>query len=306
MSTLADDARRERLMRNFRGYLSLERGLSPNTVEAYATDIRRLIEAAQADGRDPVQLDTEYLRAFIAELDSLDIGARSIARNISSLKSFYRWLALDGQRPDNPTMLIDAPAIPEHLPTVLSLDEIDAMIAAIDLSHPQGPRNRVIVETLYGCGLRVSELITLRLSRLALEQDYIMVTGKGSKERMVPINAYNSSLLREYIDGDRAELTPRPGSEDTVFLNRLGNALTRNMVFIIVRDLARLAGIRRPIGPHTLRHSFASHLLEGGANLRAIQMMLGHASIETTEIYLHVQTSRLREQILSFHPRNRR
>ncbi len=296
----------ERLLRGYRGYLSLERGLSANTLEAYCSDVRRLLEMCVDDGVDILKIDAEYLQNFLAELHSLEISARSVARIISALKSFFRWLEIEDRRNDNPTLLIETPSFPAHLPTVLSIDEIDAMISCIDMSSPQGQRNRLIIETLYGCGLRVSELITLQISRMSLDNGYIMVTGKGSKERMVPVNEYNAELIRTYIDTDRSIITSKLGSEDTLFLGRRGAGLTRNMVFMIIRDLARLAGIRRPVGPHTLRHSFATHLLEGGANLRAIQMMLGHASIATTEIYLHVTTTRLRDQILAFHPRNRR
>lgn len=306
MSALGDIAARQRLMRAYRGYLSLERGLSPNTLGAYCTDINRLLDTIAADGLDPATVDAEYLSAFVADLHSLDISPRSVARTVSALKSFFRWMEMDSRRSDDPSHLLETPSFPAHLPTVLSVAEIDAMISCIDLSDPLGRRNRLIVETLYGCGLRVSELISLQVSRMALDRGYIMVTGKGSKERMVPLNPYNAGLIQDYVDTDRSLVTPRPGSEDTLILGRHGGAITRNMVFMIIRDFARLAGIRRPIGPHTLRHSFATHLLEGGANLRAIQMMLGHASIATTEIYLHVTTTRLRDQILAFHPRNRR
>ncbi len=294
----------ESLLKAYSAYLSLERGLSANTLVAYTTDISRLLDTMATDKRTVFDVDDTYLQYYIGDLHDLSIAPRSVARIISSIKSFFHWLDIDGRRGDDPTLLLESPAFPAHLPTVLSVQQIDDMIAAISPETHHAQRNRVIIETLYGCGLRVSELINLELSRLALDQHYILVTGKGSKERMVPISEYNARLIREYVADERSHIIAKPSHEDIVFLNRCGRRLTRNMVFIIIRDLARDAGIKQPIGPHTLRHSFATHLLEGGANLRAIQMMLGHVSIATTEIYLHLQTAQLRQQILTYHPRN--
>lgn len=300
----ASTVQAERLLRAYAGHLKLERGLSQNTIDAYTADISRLLQTMADDGADPTSADTEYLHGYVADLTALHLSPRSIARIVSAMRSFFRWLVSDGRRSDNPTVLLETPQFPTHLPTILSTSEIDAICATFDLSDPLEQRNRLIIETLYGCGLRVSELITLQMSRINLKDNYLMVTGKGSKERMVPMNDYNSALIAEYMAGARSHIVPAPGHEDTLILGRRGSGLTRNMVFMIIRDHARLAGIRRPVGPHTLRHSFATHLLEGGANLRAIQMMLGHSSIATTEIYLHLTTSRLRQQILAYHPRN--
>lgn len=294
----------DRLVRGYDAYLKLERGLADNTRAAYLSDLQRLLDVLAADDRSPADVSMDTLQAFLADMHDLDIAPRSIARIVSGIKSFYDWMTLEGYVELNPTELLETPRFPEHLPTVLTVSEIDAMVEAVDLSTPEGRRNRVILETLYGCGLRVSELVNLEMSRLGLDDGFLVVVGKGNKERMVPLSDYTAKLIAEYIDGDRAAITPGRHQEDFVFLNRRGHRLSRNMIFMIVRDLARAAGIQRPVSPHTLRHSFATHLLEGGANLRAIQQMLGHVSIATTEVYLHVRTSTLRTQILAHHPRN--
>lgn len=295
----------QRLLANYEAYLRLERGHSLNTTAAYMADVLRLCNALADQGIAPLQASLPQLAELLGQMAQMGISPRSVARMVSAIKSFYGWMTLEGYTPNDPSALLEPPAYGMHLPTVLSLDEINAMEALIDLSQPQGQRNLAIIEVLYGCGLRVSEALNLEISRLHLPQGFILVLGKGNKERLVPIAPATARLLQAYLEQTRTAITPVPGHEDIVFLNRRGHSLTRNMVFMIVRNLALRAGIRRPIGPHTLRHSFATHLLEGGANLRAIQMMLGHASIATTEIYLHTQTQALRHQILAHHPRNR-
>lgn len=295
----------ERILQAYTAYLQLERGLSDNTRESYQFDITKFVGFLSREGialRD-VTLDT--LTNFVADLHDLGIAPRSQARIISGLKSFFRFLKTDGYLDENPALLLAAPLTGRHLPEVLTVEEIDAMIDCIDLSTPEGRRNRAIIETLYSCGLRVSELVDLEISKLFLADGYIVVSGKGSKERIVPISPVASDLITDYLP-ERNQMDVKPGEENVVFLNRRGHRLTRQMIFTIIRRLAALAGIRKVISPHTLRHSFATHLLEGGANLRAIQQMLGHESIATTEIYLHLDTTHLREEIIMYHPRNRR
>lgn len=291
------------LREHYYAYLLLERGLSENTRAAYMADLDRL--AAWLPDADTIGAATvDDIAAFVQSVFDLGVATRSQARILSGIKSFYRFLVMEGMRDDDPAAQIDAPAIGRHLPEVLTTDEIDAMIAAIDLSSPTGRRNRAIIEVLYGSGLRVSELCNLEQRRVYLQEQFLVVQGKGSKERMVPLSDEAADQIEIYLA--TRDVTPKPGEEDYLFLNRRGAHLTRVMVFYIVRDLAAAAGVRKVISPHTLRHSFATHLLEGGANLRAIQQMLGHESIGTTEIYLHLDNSHLREEILTHHPRNRR
>lgn len=290
------------LREHYYAYLLLERGLSENTRAAYMTDLDRL--AAWLPDVDTIGAATVAdIAAFVQSVFELGVAARSQARILSGIKSFFRFLVMDGMRDDDPASQVDAPAIGRHLPEVLTVDEIDAMIAAIDLDSPTGRRNRAIIEVLYGSGLRVSELCTLEQRRVYLQEQFLVVQGKGSKERMVPLSDEAADQIELYLA--TRDVMPKPGEEDFLFLNRRGAHLTRVMVFYIVRDLAAAAGIRKTISPHTLRHSFATHLLEGGANLRAIQQMLGHESIGTTEIYLHLDSSHLREEILLHHPRNK-
>ena len=295
----------QRLADSFRAYLSVERGLSDNTREAYLSDVGKFLAWASADPAcpGPASVQESHLQGFLASLFDVGISPRSQARILSGLRSFFKFLRIEGYIDSDPTALIDSPRLPRHLPEVLTLEEIDAMESEVDLTKPEGQRNLAIVETLYSCGLRVSELCNLAISRISLSDMAMLVEGKGSKERMVPMSESAAGLINIYLPDRPA---PKPGEEDILFLNRRGHRLTRVMVFYIIRDLAERAGIRRPISPHTLRHSFATHLLEGGANLRAIQMMLGHESIGTTQIYLHTDTSRLRSEILRFHPRNSR
>lgn len=289
---------------DYEAYLMLERGLSSNTREAYLTDVTKLLGYLAAEDIKLRDTDLQVLHAFVASLYDIGISSRSQARIISGIKSFFRFLKSEGYIESNPTLLLEGTGKHRHLPEVLRIDEIDSMIEAIDMTKPEGQRNRAIIETLYSCGLRVSELVDLEISNIYAAEQYVIVRGKGDKERLVPIS---ESALREiaaYLE-QRADLPIKRGEENILFLNRRGSRLTRVMIFYIIRDLAARAGIRKTISPHTLRHSFATHLLEGGANLRAIQQMLGHEDIGTTEIYLHVDRSRLREEVLLHHPRNK-
>ena len=287
-------------------YLRIEKGLSDNTARGYATDVEHLVSYLRSEGISPENADGVALELFVGTLKDLGIQARSQARIVSGIKSFYKFLQLEGYTDGNPTQLLPAPHIGRHLPEVLTVDEIDQMLSCIDMSTPEGIRNRAIIETMYGCGLRVSELIGLRLSSIYSDEQYIIVNGKGNKQRLVPISPIALELIANYIHDVRGTMTIKKGNDDIVFLNRRGSALSRQMVFIIIKQLCELAGIRKTVSPHTLRHSFATHLLEGGANLRAIQQMLGHESIATTEIYMHIDRTMLRDEILQHHPRNRR
>ncbi|EPD98028.1 site-specific tyrosine recombinase XerD [Capnocytophaga sp. oral taxon 336] len=291
---------------DYQNYLRLQRGLSQNTVVSYGLDIEKLIGYLEkyniTEPADTIQVDT--LRQFVYEV-SKELNARSQARLISALKSFFKFMISEKGREDFPMSLIDSPKIGVKLPDTLSLKEIDAMLASIDLSTDEGHRNKAIIETLYGCGLRVSELVSLRLSDLFFEEDFIRVMGKGSKQRLVPIESYTQKQINNYINNQRKQLKIAKGHEDYVFLNRRGKQLTRAMIFTIVRQVAENIGLQKTISPHTFRHSFATHLLENGANLRAIQMMLGHENITTTEIYVHVEKSYLREALVKYHPRHK-
>lgn len=289
----------------YEAYLILERGLSDNTREAYVRDVGKLVRYLETEKVTLREVTTDTLRAFAADLFDLGISPRTQARIVSGIKSFFRFLKLEGYLDSNPSLLLESPALRRHLPEVLRVDEIDAMIGAIDMEKAEGQRNRAIMETLYGCGLRVSELINLEISKLYFDEQFIMVHGKGDKERIVPISPQAIREIKDYIP-DRALLPVKRGEENILFLNRRGHRLTRVMIFYIIKQLAEAAGIRKEVSPHTLRHSFATHLLEGGANLRAIQQMLGHEDISTTEIYLHIDRSMLRAEILAHHPRNAR
>ncbi len=292
----------EKVLDGYEAYLKLERGRSDNTCSAYLHDVKMLL--SYLAGMPLAQVSRDELNNFVATLYDLGIQASSKARIISGVKSFFKYLRLEGYIEDNPTELLEAPRQRRYLPDVLTVEEIDALIAAIDLSSREGERNRAIIETLYGCGLRVSELVSLRLSQIYPAEGLISVVGKGDKQRYVPISDATLKAITDYANGSRGEVTIKRGNEDILFLNRRGAALSRVMVFYIIKELCERAGIRKNISPHTLRHSFATHLLEGGANLRAIQQMLGHESISTTEIYVHIDRSRLRQEILLHHPRN--
>lgn len=290
---------------HYEAFLLLERGLSPNTRLGYIADVERLAQWMDDTGIDIADADGSLLHDFVCDLHDLGIAPRSQARIVSGIRSFYRYLVVEGVNEANPAETLESPRTGRHLPEVLSIDEVQSMFDAIDLGHPQGRRNRAILEILYGSGLRVSELCTLERRRVNLAEGYLVVEGKGSKERMVPVSEAAAEQIELYLDERWRRGDPvKAGEEDYLFLNRRGAHLTRVMVFYIVRQLAETAGVKKTISPHTLRHSFATHLLEGGANLRAIQQMLGHSSIATTEIYLHLDNTRLREEILLHHPRN--
>jgi len=290
--------------RRFLGHLTLEKGMSTNTAQAYSDDVDKLTRYLADAGVGIEHATTDDLERFVCTLQDLGIQPRSQARIISGVKSFYKFLRIEGFMDKDPTELLLTPKIGRHLPEVLTISEIDAMIDCIDMSKAEGQRNRAIIETLYGCGLRVSELVTLKLSQLFIEERYVIIQGKGNKQRLVPISPVAIEQIGLYLEQTRSHQVVQRGSEDILFLNRRGAMLTRQMVFYIVKQLCQLAGIRKVISPHTLRHSFATHLLEGGANLRAIQQMLGHESITTTEIYVHIDRTRLRDEILAHHPRN--
>ena len=296
----------ERVKRNYLVYLRIEKGLAENTAAAYGDDVDKLTGFLADQGIAVERATTDDLDHFVAALHDLGIGPRSVARIISGIKSFYKYLRLEGFTDDTPTSLLDSPRLGRHLPEVLTLDEIDAMVGCIDMSTPEGLRNRAIIETMYGCGLRVSELVGLQMSLVYADEEFVVVRGKGDKQRLVPISQVALELIGRYVSEVRSHLVVKRGCEDILFLNRRGGQLSRQMVFIIIKRLCELAGIHKTVSPHTLRHSFATHLLEGGANLRAIQQMLGHESITTTEIYVHIDRSRLRQEIMEHHPRNRR
>jgi integrase/recombinase XerD len=291
-------------IKEYQMYLKIERGLSKNTIDSYTKDLEKLCLFLEENGIDisPVAIDSAIVKQFIYEV-AKKVASRSQARIISGLKSFFDYLVFEEYRDTNPTDLLETPKIGRKLPDTLSQDEIDTLIAAIDLSHPQGERNRTIFETMYSCGLRVSELITLKISDLFFEEGFIRVLGKGNKERYVPIHEDAQKLIGRYRKEIRSHVQPKKGFEDTLFLNRRGKELTRQMIFMILKDLAIKIGLKKKISPHTLRHSFATHLLQNGADLRAIQQMLGHESITTTEVYVHVDKSYLKTVVETFHPR---
>ena len=291
------------VVRSYQRYLKLQRGFSPHTVEAYQRDLEKLLNYLKQEGKTVDDVQLEDLQHFAATLHELGIGPSSQCRILSGVRSFFRFLELDGWREDDPSELLESPVLGEHLPEVLSEEEVDMLEGSIDLSKWEGQRNKAIIEVLFSCGLRVSELVNLKLSSIYVDEQYVRVMGKGSKERLVPISP---KALRE-LDlwmVDRNLMKIKPGEEDYVFLNRRGAHLTRTMILIMIKRQAEEAGIQKTISPHTLRHSFATALLEGGADLRAIQAMLGHESIGTTEIYTHIDMSTLRQEILEHHPRN--
>ena len=291
------------LVRRYVRYLKLERNMSPNTLEAYQRDLEKLLAFLRREDKHVLDVKLEDLQTFAAGLHDIGIGPRSQCRILSGVRSFFHFLFIDGYRDDDPTELLESPVLGEHLPEVLTTAEVDRLEESVDLSKWEGHRNRAIIEVLFSCGLRVTELVTLRLSNLYLQEGYVRIMGKGSKERLVPISSRAVKELGFWFD-DRCHMAIRPGEEDYVFLNRRGSHLTRTMILIMIKQQAELAGIRKTISPHTLRHSFATALLEGGTDLRAIQAMLGHESIGTTEIYTHIDTTTLRQEILEHHPRN--
>lgn len=285
-------------------YLKIEKGLAKNSIDSYGRDVKKLISYLEDNNItiSPVDINETTIQEFIYGV-SKTINARSQARLISGIRNFFEYLIFEDYRKDNPTDLIETPKIGLKLPDTLAIEDIDKLINAIDLSEPQGERNRTIIETLYSCGLRVSELVSLQLSDLFFEEHFIRVLGKGNKQRFVPINTQTQKYITNYINEIRVHLNVKKGFEDTVFLNRRGKNLTRVMIFTIVKNLAIKIDLKKKISPHTFRHSFATHLLERGADLRAIQQMLGHESITTTEIYMHLDRSFLKEVVNTFHPR---
>jgi integrase/recombinase XerD len=293
-------------LKDYNLYLRIERGLSLNSLDSYSRDVKKLISFLELNELpiSPLEIDSDTIQKFIYDA-SKSLSAGSQARLISGLRSFFDYLIFEEYRKTNPTDLIESPKLGRKLPDTLSVDDIDIIIASIDLSKPQGERNRTIIETLYSCGLRVTELITLQISDLFFEEGFIRVIGKGDKQRFVPINIQTQRYITFYLNDIRSHITVQKGYEDTLFLNRRGKQLTRVMIFTIVKNLAIKSGIKKSISPHTFRHSFATHLLERGADLRAIQQMLGHESITTTEIYMHVDKSHLKNVMEQFHPRKK-
>ena len=294
----------EKSIKEFKSYLKIERSLSDNTIDSYLRDVRKLSDFSKEKNLNELQITRTEVKEFIADINKEGISARSQSRIISGIKAFYKYLILEDYLKVNPTELIESPKIGMKLPDTLSVIEIDSLISAIDLSHPQGERNRAILEVLYSCGLRVSELTNLKLSNIRFKEGYVKVVGKGNKERFAPIGGVAIKFLKIYLKEIRTHQDIKKGSEDIVFLNRRGKQLTRVMIFTIIKDLATKIGMKKKISPHTFRHSFATHLIEGGADLRAIQEMLGHESITTTEIYTHLDREYLREAIIQFHPRS--
>lgn len=295
----------EQTIKQFELYLRLEKSLSPNSIEAYTRDISKLHEFTIIHQLQvsPIQVTIDILRDFIYWLNMMGIAVRSQARMLSGIKSFYAYLWLEKKIEIDPTELIDLPKIGKKLPDFLSIQEIDTMLTSIDFSKAEGQRNKAIIETLYSCGLRVSELVDLRISNLFFSEGFIKVVGKGNKERLVPISVKAMREIQYYFESTRNHMTPQKGSEDVVFLNRRGKKITRVMIFTIIKDIAKVAGIIKNISPHTFRHSFATHLVDGGADLRAVQDMLGHESITTTEIYTHLDKQHLHDTIMMYHPR---
>ena len=301
-----DKIQAARLLQKFKQYLLLEKALSGNTIDSYVHDVERLFAYLEQQQIHPIEVKLDDLEHFLASLHDEQIQPRSQARMLSGIRAFYRYLVLDGYIEGDPTLLLESPKIGMKLPEVLSVEEIDMLIAAIDLSKREGQRNRAIIETMYSCGLRVSEACNLKLSDLYLHEGFIKVEGKGSKQRLVPISERAIAEIMDYMT-DRAEIDIKPGHEDYLFVSaHFKKKMSRITLFHIIKELAEQAGIKKTISPHTLRHSFATHLLEGGANLRVIQSMLGHEDIGTTEIYTHIDAHRLRSEIIEHHPRNKK
>ena len=294
----------ERYIKQFVSFLKIERGLAENSIMAYQRDVIKLAEYSEDKNKGPIEINYKDLKDFVAVLYDLGLSARSQARIISGIKQFYGFILLENEIKDDPSELLELPKVGRKLPEVMSIEEIDMLIEAIDLSTNEGHRNKAILETLYSCGLRVSELVNLKFSDLYFEEGFIRVIGKGNKERLVPVSKTVEKEIKIYQDNYRIHKKIKPGDENTVFLNRRGAKLTRVMIFTIIKNLSIESGLDKKVSPHTFRHSFATHLIEGGANLRAIQEMLGHESITTTEIYTHLDQSFLRDAILSHHPRN--
>jgi len=293
---------------SFRAHLRLEKSLADNSIEGYLADVSKLFQFLDMayPTLQPSSVTLNHLREFLSWLNEIGLGARSQARIISGIKSFFRFLTIEKLVPESPASLLEAPRLPRHLPEILSADEIDKIISSIDMSNPLGHRNKAIIEVLYGCGLRVSELVGLKISHVFFHEGYVRVLGKGSKERLVPLGHSADKAMEQYIQYERVHQRVATKDADLVFINNRGNGLTRAMIFTMVKELSKKAGIRIPVSPHTFRHSFATHLIENGADLRAVQDMLGHESILTTEIYTHLNREFLRETVNRYHPRSRR
>jgi len=295
-------------IKGFKSYLQLERSLSENSVEAYLRDVVKLVQYLEIEGIDiqPEKVEQNHIEDFLKYISELGMNARSQARILSGLKAFYKYMLMEDMLDTTPTELLEAPKIGRKLPEVLDINEIQSLIDAIDLSKAEGERNKAMLETLYSCGLRVSELVGLQVSKLMLDEGFVVVVGKGDKERIVPIGSVAIKHIKIYIESIRNHMhNIKKESEDILFLNRRGGQLTRVMVFTIIKQLAEKIGLEKTVSPHTFRHSFATHLVEGGADLRAVQEMLGHESITTTEIYTHLDREYLRQAILDFHPRGK-
>jgi integrase/recombinase XerD len=292
-------------IKGFKAYIKLEKSLSKNTIEAYIHDVEKLVQFLEFRNiaLSPKELQLSHLQDFVKWINELGMGARSQARIISGLRTFYKYLLLENLTQSNPTELLELPRLGRKLPDTLNAEEISLLISLIDLSKADGERNKAMLETLYGCGLRVSELTNLKISNLHFNEGFVSVIGKGNKERLVPIGSMAMKQIQSYIQGVRNHITVKRGQESFVFLNRRGSKLSRVMVFLIIKELVEKSGLKKKISPHTFRHSFATHLVEGGADLRAVQEMLGHESITTTEIYTHLDREYLRSAILQFHPR---
>ena len=292
-------------IKSFKNFLKLERGLSINSIEAYIKDTQKLFQFQEIKNlnKKPSDINANEIHDFLVFLNDLHLAANSQARILSGIKAFYEYLILENLTQTDPTSLISAPKIIRKLPETLHYHEIESMLSLIDLSSPQGTRNKAIIETMYSCGLRVSEVITLKISDCKFEEGFLRIIGKGNKMRLVPIGSQAIKILKIYLSEIRPSIEIQKGQEDVVFLNRRGKGLSRVMVFLIIKDLAEKAGIRKDVSPHTLRHSFATHLIEGGANLRAVQEMMGHESITTTEIYTHLDRAFLQQILKEFHPR---
>ncbi len=292
-------------IKGFKAYLQLEKSLSNNSVDAYLRDVQKLEQYVKLElnGASVADIQLKHLQSFLKYINEIGLEPTSQSRIISGLKSFFKYLAIEEVISSSPAELLEAPKTRRRLPDFLSVEEIDAMMAAIDLSAPEGTRNKAIIEVMYSCGLRVSELVNLKLSQVFFDVGFIKAVGKGNKERLVPIGREAIKYLQIYLENIRVHISPKKNAEDIIFLNRRGGQLSRVMIFYIIKELTQLAGIKKNVHPHTLRHSFATHLLEGGADLRAIQEMLGHESITTTEIYTHLDRDFLRDTLLRFHPR---
>ena len=300
--------REELNRRGFKMYLQLERSMAANTIEAYLNDLEKLQQFANVNfpGKELQTLELKDLKKFILWLAELGVSASSQSRIISGIRSFYSYLVIEQNCQNDPSTLLELPKIGRKLPEILHIHEIESMFSLIDMSKPEGERNKAILEVLYGCGLRVSELISLKLTNLHFNDGFIDVTGKGNKQRLVPIGEPAQKQIKQYLEKIRVHIPIKKGNENFIFLNRRGTRLSRVMVFMVIKDLTEKAGIKKNISPHTFRHSFATHLIEGGADLRVVQEMLGHESITTTEIYTHLDRHYLRENLLSFHPRNKK